>query len=76
MRIYIKYFTKEFRQEYNLDNLVDSDGYVYCEIRKGMYDLKEAGIIAYQNLVKNLAPDGYELMPFTPGFWRYITRKS
>ena len=40
MRIHIKYFTEEFRKEYNIDELVGADGYVYCKIRKGMYGLK------------------------------------
>ena len=67
MRIHNKYLTKEFRKEYNVDALDENDGYVYCEIRKVMYGLKEAGIIAYQKLVKNLAPYRYEPMVYTPG---------
>ena len=74
MRIHIINFTAEFRKKYNIDELVNSDGYVYCEIRKGMYGLKEAGVIAYQNLVKNLTPERYGLMPCTPDLWRH-TRK-
>ena len=42
-----------------MDEFIDKVGYVYCEIRKGMYGLKEAGCVAFQNLVKNLAPFGY-----------------
>ena len=76
MRIHTKYFTPEFRAEYDIDNLADRDGYVYCEIRKGMYGLKEAGCVAFQNLVKNLAPFGYEPMPITPGLWRHKTRRT
>ena len=40
-----------------------------------MYGLKEAGCVAFQNLVKNLAPFGYEPMPITPGLWRHKTRR-
>ena len=28
MRIHAKYFTEEFRKEYNRDELIDKDGYV------------------------------------------------
>ena len=56
MRINKKYITEEFRKEYDVNALVKHDNYIYCEIRKGMYGLKETGIIAYQNLMKNLAP--------------------
>ena len=34
MHIHSKYFTEEFRQEYDIANLTNTDGYVYCEIRK------------------------------------------
>ena len=43
-----------------MDEFIDKDGYVYCEIRKVVYGLNEAGCVAFQNLVKNLAPFGYE----------------
>jgi hypothetical protein len=52
------------------------DGYVYLEIRRGMYGLKEAGISAFNQLVKNLEPAGYEPMPFTPGLWRHRTKRT
>ena len=76
MRIHGKYFPDEFKNEHNIQQLVETDGYVYCEIQKGMYGLKEAGIVAYRNLVKNLKPFGYEPMPYTPGLWRHISRKQ
>ena len=57
-----------------MEKLIDKDGYVYCEIIKGMYGLKEAGCVVFQNLVKNLAPFGYEPIPYTPLLWRHITR--
>ena len=42
-----------------MDEFIDKDGYVYCEIRIGVYGLKEAECVAFQNIVKNLAPFGY-----------------
>ena len=59
-----------------MGTLIEKDGYIYCEIRKSMYGLKEVGIISYQNLVKNLAPYGYEPTTYTPGFWCHKTRKT
>jgi hypothetical protein len=44
------------------------------EIRKGMYGLKQAGIIANQRLTKHLAKFGYHPTPRTPGLWRHCTR--
>jgi len=52
------------------------DGFIYLEIRRGMYGLKEAGIIAFNQLVKKLAPAGYEPMPFTPGLWKHRTKQT
>ena len=36
MRIHSKYFPPEIRALYMIDSLIDSDGYVYVEINKGM----------------------------------------
>ena len=65
---------QEVMDEY--DFTIESDGYVYFEIRRGMYGLKEAGIIAFEQLVRKLRPYGYEPMKYTPGFWRHKTRKT
>ena len=76
MRIHDKYFTEEFREQYIMDEFIDKDGYLYFEMRKGMYVLKEAGCVVLQNLVNNLAPLGYEPMSCTPGLWRHNTRRA
>jgi hypothetical protein len=55
---------------------IANHGYVYLEVRRGMYGLKEAAIIAFNQLIQKLAPSGYEPMAFTPGFWRHCTRKT
>ena len=55
MRISLKYFTAEICEEYNILYIADN-GYVYIETRKGMYDLKEAGILAFNYVVENLIP--------------------
>jgi hypothetical protein len=50
MRLPIHLIPEEIIQEYNLSPLVYRE-YVYIEIRKGMYGLPQAGILA-QNLLK------------------------
>ena len=51
MRIHSKYFPPEIKALYMIDSLIDSDGYVYVEINKCMYGLKQAYVIAYKQLV-------------------------
>jgi hypothetical protein len=53
-----------------------ADGYVYLEIRRGIYGLKEAGIVTFNQLVHQLTLYGYEPMPFTPGMWRHHTKRT
>jgi hypothetical protein len=41
-------------KHYHLTDLATLDGYVYCEIQKGMYGLPQAGIIVQPLLEKQL----------------------
>ncbi len=50
---------KEILIKYKLREITTLVGYVYCEIRKGMYGLPQAGIIAQELLQKGLAKVGY-----------------
>ena len=45
-------------------------------IEKGVYGLKQAGIIANQELVKHMAPFGYHPVQHTPGLWVNDSRKN
>jgi hypothetical protein len=77
MRIHRRYLTPEIIAEYTLtDQHFDSKGYLYVEIRKGMYGLKEAAILAYDQLKAHLAPFGYFPVRQTPGLWRHIDRRT
>ena len=49
MRIKIENIPQEIIKKYNLKKLVHN-GYIYIEIRKGMYGLKQAGVIANEQL--------------------------
>ena len=75
MWIHSKYFSDKFRRIYNLGNKIDADGYVYCKIRKGMYGLKQASILAYRLLVKNLKQYEYYPIDQAQGLWAHNTRK-
>ena len=76
MRIHSKYFFDDVRQQYDIDSKIASDGYVYICIHKGMYGLKQAAVLAYNQLVRNLKPHGYFPCPFTAGLWKHATRKT
>jgi hypothetical protein len=58
MKMPLSRFPEEIIQQYNLNDLA-VDGWVYIEIRKGMYGLKQAGLLANQLLQTRLAPFGY-----------------
>jgi hypothetical protein len=47
---------------------------VYIEIRKGMYGLRQTGLLANQLLQTRLAPFGYYPARHTPGLWLHHTR--
>jgi hypothetical protein len=55
MKMLISRFPEEIIQKYNL-NALAVDGWVYIEIRKCIYGLKQAGLLANQLLQTRLAP--------------------
>jgi hypothetical protein len=65
-------FPEEIIQKYKL-NALTVDGWVYIEIRKGMYGLKQAGLLANQLLQTRLSPFGYYPARHTPGLWLHNT---
>jgi hypothetical protein len=73
MKMLLSRFPKEIIQKYNLNDLA-IDGWVYIEIRKGMYGLKEAGLLDNQLHQTRLAPFGYYPARHTPGLWLHKTR--
>jgi hypothetical protein len=58
MKMLLSRFPEEIIQKYNL-NALAVDGWVYIEIRKRMYGLKQAGLLANQILQTRLVPFGY-----------------
>ena len=43
------------------------------EIRKAIYGLPQAGVLANKILKKRLAPSGYYEMPHTLGLWKHVS---
>jgi hypothetical protein len=73
MRMDINLIPDEFIEQYELRNKV-KNGYVYMEIRRCMYGLPQAGMLANKLLKERLAKHGYFELPHTPGLWRHATR--
>jgi len=57
-RMKLDLFPADIIEEYELRNKVDANGYVHCEVRRGMYGLPQDGIIAQELLEKRLRMAG------------------
>ena len=74
MRIHHKYFIEELRKKYNIDNIVANDRFENCRIKKGMYGLKQAAWLAYDDLKIHLAKFGYSPDHIATNIWPHNTR--
>ena len=68
MRIPVDMIPQTIMDQYNLAPLVER-GFVMVEIRKGIYGLPQAGILAYKLLCIRLAAGGYYPAQHTPGLF-------
>eukprot|EP00804_Cyclotella_cryptica_P028183 CCRYP_011053-RC/>CCRYP_011053-RC protein AED:0.33 eAED:0.33 QI:0/0/0/1/0/0/2/0/415 len=73
MRIPIKIIPDHIIDQYHLRKKV-KNRYVYMEIRRAMYGLPQAGILANKLLKQRLAKHGYYKVVHTPGLWKHTTR--
>jgi hypothetical protein len=73
VRIPISIVPDDIMNEYNLHSLVHK-GYLYVEVRKGMYGLPQYGLLAIILISKRLAKHGYSPVPYTHGLWRHKWR--
>ena len=73
MYIPLRVLPTETIEQYNLLQLAENER-VLVEIRKGMYGLPQAGILAQKLLEKRLAKAGYQQSQYTPGFWTHEWR--
>jgi hypothetical protein len=74
MRLRIADMPEDVIAHYNLREKATPNGYVYCEIQKGMYGLPRVGIIAQLLLKERLAKHVYRQNKTTPGLWKHNTR--
>jgi hypothetical protein len=76
MRIHIDLIPEEIREEYNTDEFMDENGFVYMEVTGAIYGLAQSGYLANQDLIKNLSTFGYHPVKRTPDLWKHETRKT
>ena len=65
---------EDVTRHYNLATKVKSDGYVYIEIRHGIYGLPQSGLLAQQLLEKILNAEGYNQDTLVPVLWTHSWR--
>ena len=67
MKVQFRHIPEDIREQYNLKDKVTKDNCIYIKIKKDMYGLKQAAVLAYNNLKANLKPAGYTLVVGTVG---------
>ena len=72
--IHIRLITPDIIVHYNLNDLVDQDGWIYMEIIRGMYGLPQAVILANNILAQRLINHGYYQVKQTQGLWLHVWR--
>ena len=74
LRLKISTLPNKVIEKYQPRDKVDSNGYVYVEIRRGVYGLPHTSLIAQELLEKRLEKHGYHQIKVTPGFWKHKWR--
>ena len=64
----------EIVKEYNLEQMATKDGSVYIEVRRGIYGLPQAGLLAQEQRIEHLKDHGYYQSKLVPGLWHHETR--
>ena len=67
IRMKLTNFLQEIIDEYKLNDIVNSNGWIYMEIRKALYGLSQSGALAAEKLEADLKPFGYYKVPKTNG---------
>jgi hypothetical protein len=75
MRLTISILPLDIIEKYAL-NCLAVTGWVYMEICKGLYGLKQEGLLANQLLQKRFKPFGYYPARHTPGLWLHNTKPT
>ena len=74
LRLKLSNLPEDVIEQYGLKDKTTSEGYIYVEIRKGMYGLPQAGLLAQELLEQRLQKQGYTQSKVTPGFWTHAWR--
>ena len=74
MRMKLTDFPQEIIDEYKLNDIVNSNGWVYMEIHKALSGLCQSGALAAKKLAADLKPYGYYKVPKSNGLWKHKTR--
>ena len=74
MQFNINMIPQEVINHYGLQNKAKNDGWVYCEIRKAIYGLKESRKLANIKLQVVLEAEGYKPCRFTHRLYKHETR--
>jgi hypothetical protein len=72
MKMPLSLFPPWTKEQYNLDKLT-KNRFVYLEMRRAIWGLPQAGILANKLLRKRLIPHGYYECKYTLGLWRHLT---
>ena len=68
LKLHISVIPDKIIAAYNLQTLQDEKGWCYIKMFKGVYGIKQAGIIANQELQKNMSTYGHRPVQCTPAF--------
>ena len=68
MKLRLEIIPDKIISQYNLPNIAD-DGWLYCEIKKGMCGLPHAGNITIDRLIQHLVPYRYVLVKYKTRLW-------
>ena len=75
MRVHIRHIPRDIQLMYNIQDKATDKGFIYIRIKKGMYGLKQAAVLAYDQLKAVLKPYGYSPVKGTVGLWQHETRQ-
>jgi len=73
LKLKLTNFPEDVIKQYNLRDKATPEDFVYVEVRKSMYGLPQAGLLAQELLEKRLEAHGYRQSKLTPGFWKHDT---
>jgi hypothetical protein len=71
MKMPLTLFPEWIVKQYNLKAHA-LNGFVYLEMRRAVWGLPQAGILANKLLCKRLLPHGYYKCTNTPSLWKHI----